>query len=226
MTFYYSRNGITIYCGDCLEVMPQLDEVDCVITDPPYGVDFDTDYTRFNGGVCKHGRNTHVKIANDTQLFDPTPFLNYRKVVLFGANNYSVPPGCLLIWDKRTPNGNKNIMADAEVAWLNSGHGVYIFEHTWDGFNRASEKNTAYHPSQKPVAVMRWVIEKAKPQGVIVDPFMGSGSTLKAAQEMGFPAIGIELSEDYCKIAVDRLRQPSFFSIPDEPQDGPEQLKF
>lgn len=211
MTPYYQRNGITIYCGDCKEILPGLKGIDSLITDPQYGIDFDTDYTRFTGGQAI--QKTHQPIHGDNEPFDPSHLLNYRRVILWGANCYShkLPLGAWLIWDKRTPNANKNVMSDAEVAWFNNGHGVYIFQHTWDGFNRASERGTAYHPTQKPVILMKWSIEKAKPQGVICDPYMGSGSTLRAAKDLGYPAIGIEISEAYCEIAVKRLQQVSMF---------------
>lgn len=213
-TPYYDRDEIVIYCGDCLEVMPGLEGVDSLISDIPYGIDFDTDYTRFSGGASEQHRHKHRRINGDDKTFNPSHLLNHRRVVLFGANTFSLPIGAYLVWDKRSPGANKNAMADAEIAWMNNGHGVYIFEHSWDGFNRASERGTNYHPTQKPVIVMQWIIQKAKPQGLICDPYMGSGSTLVAAQREGRRAVGIELSEEYCKIAVERLASPTFFSLP------------
>lgn len=212
---FYDRNGITIYCGDNKDVVPHLGiDFDALITDPPYGIDFDTDYTRFQGGVSDK-RNRSKKVANDVRPFDPVPWLNYRRVILWGANNYSnrLPPGAWLIWDKRNDGRSKDVMSDAEAAWFNNGHGVYIFSHAWDGFVRASEKNTNFHPTQKPAALMSWCIEKAGARGPILDPFMGSGPTLIAAQFLGIPIVGIEISEEYCRVAVDRLRQLSFWSI-------------
>lgn len=219
MTPYYDRDGITIWCGDCLEIMPGLDDIDSLISDVPYGIDFDTDYTRFSGGASEQHRHRHI--AGDDKAFDPSHLLKHRRVALFGANTFALPIGAYLVWDKRTPGANKNVMADAEIAWLNSGHGVYIFEHSWDGFNRASERGTNYHPAQKPVAVMQWIIQKVRPQGLICDPYMGSGSTLVAAQREGRRAGGIELSEEYCQTAVERLRQPGFFSLPQQTNGKP-----
>ncbi len=216
---FYDRDGITIWCGDCLEVMPGLDDIDSLISDVPYGIDFNTDYTRFSGGASEQHRHRHI--AGDDKAFDPLHLLKHRRVVLFGANTFSLPIGAYLVWDKRTPGANKNVMADAEIAWMNNGHGVYIFEHAWDGFNRASERGTNYHPAQKPVAVMQWIIQKAKPQGLICDPYMGSGSTLVAAQREGRQAVGIELDESYCQIAVERLASPTFFSLPQQANGKP-----
>ena len=223
-TPYYDKDGITIYCGNCLEVMPGLEGVDSLISDPPYGVNFNTDYTRFSGGVAPQA--IHKAVYGDDKLFDATPLLAYRRVVLWGANCYPLPQGTNLVWDKRSKGNDKSIMSDAEIAWMNSGHGVYIFHHTWDGYRRDSERGTKYHPNQKPVIVMQWIIEKAKPQGLICDPYMGSGSTLVAAQREGHRAVGIELFEEYCQAAVERLASPTFFSLPQangsEPK--PEQL--
>lgn len=97
-------------------------------------------------------------------------------------------------------------MSDGEVAWHSRGRGVYIFSHTWDGFNRASERGEKYHPTQKPVALMRWVIEQVRPgPGIIFDPFMGSGPVGVAAAESGFDYIGIETDSVYFKTATERI---------------------
>ena len=215
MTPYYEKNGITIYCGDSDVIRPTIPDIDSIISDVPYGVDFDTDYTRFSNAKRSDLLNTHRRIKGDKKPFDPTHLLEYNKVTIFGANNFSLPNGTFLVWDKRASDGDSTLMADAEIAWLNTGHGVYIFRHTWGGFKRASERGTSYHPSQKPVVVMQWLLKRTNPRGLICDPYMGSGSTLVAAQNMGYQAVGIELDEDYCKIAVERLRQQSLFSVPE-----------
>ena len=213
MNPFYQRDGITIYHGDQSEILPQLVNVDTVITDPPYGIDHDTEYNFSGGSVLG---NQYKRIKGDDKPFDPSHLLNYRKVILWGANCYSdkLPQGSWLVWNKRQPKGNKNVMSDAEVAWMNTGHGVYIFDHIWDGFIRQSEKGENYHPTQKPVALMRWCIQKAKPQGVIVDPYFGSGSLLVAARDLGFQAIGIEAEIEYCRVAVSRLAQQTLFTLP------------
>jgi hypothetical protein len=104
-------------------------------------------------------------VAGDAEAFDPDPLLKIGgQQMLFGANRYSdrLPCGTWLIWDKRTPTGSKGVMSDAEVAWWSKGRGVYLYTHTWDGFNRASERFTPLHPTQKPVALMRWCLQRAR----------------------------------------------------------------
>jgi DNA modification methylase len=203
--------------GDCLIELPKLAArgvvVDAVITDPPYGVAHDTNYRRFSGGKgYEHLRNQHEAIQGDSKAFDPAPWLAFPRVVLFGANCYSdrLPCGSWFIWDKRTTVGS-TILSDAEVAWYSRGHGVYIFAHCWSGFARASEPQEHYHPTQKPVALMRWCIGRLNlPQGsTILDPYMGSGSTGIAALLEGHNFFGIERDEHYFQIAEARIKRAS-----------------
>lgn len=198
--------------GDCYKYLPRIgtEKVAALITDPPYGDDFDTDFTRFTGGANVE-RSVHKKIIGDEKDFNPLPFMRFNKnMVLWGSNRFSdlLPVGSLLIWDKRSTNGNKNVMSDGESAWWSKGRGVYIFSHTWDGFNRASERGTKYHPTQKPAALFRWVIEKICPgRGYIFDPFMGSGPCGVAAVEMGFDYIGFERDPEHFRTATGRIAE-------------------
>lgn len=198
-----------LFQGDCLEILPTLEagSVDAMICDPPYGIDFDTDFRRFTGGVSRQ-RSAHARIINDDKPFDPSPFLSFPTVILFGANNFSnkLPQGSWLIWDKR--QGEKPLMtSDGEAAWCNRGHGIYIYNHVWDGFLRGNEQGIARkHPTQKPVALMEWCIEKyTKPGDTILDPFMGSGTTGVAALHTGRKFIGIEMDAGYFQIAQERI---------------------
>ncbi len=209
--YYKSKSGITIYHGDCRDVLPTLPKVDLVLTDPPYGVNWDTDYRSMTPSpksvVRQAGRIVaqykHAPVKNDNKPFDPAPWLKFPKVILFGANCFSerLPMGRWLVWDKRFASGAA-FLADAEVAWMKGGHGVYIYAQTWQGFCR-SEKTQ--HPTQKPIGLMEWCIGKSRTTGLILDPFMGAGSTLVAAQNLNRQAIGIEIEEKYCEIAAKRL---------------------
>ena len=206
---YYQHDGITIYHGDCRDVLPKMQGIDLLLSDPPYGVNHDTDYTRFSGGL--HGsRDYEGPIAGDDKEFDPRPFLDYPNVVLFGFNCFShlLPPGSLLVWLKRRDSQLGVFMSDCEVAWVNRGHGVYLTKHVWYGHDRETERGNHWHPTQKPVAVMRWCIERsASSSGAVLDPFMGVGASLVAAKQLGRRAIGVEIEERYCEIAAKRLSQ-------------------
>ena len=200
---YYERDGITIYHGDCREILPTL-EADVLVTDPPYGIAHPTDYAargRSNLAAC----NDYPAVYGDGEPFDPAPFLS-RPAILWGANHYGsrLPDsGAWLVWDKLRPDGLDQ--SRAELAWSSCHKGVRVFTHLWNGMMKASERGENYHPTQKPVALMRWCLGFT--DGDIVDPFMGAGPTLIAAKDLGRKAIGIEIEERYCEIAAKRLSQ-------------------
>ncbi len=203
-------NPVVLIRGDCLDILRELPEgcVDACVTDPPYGIGHDTDYTRFSGGL-HDSRNHGVRLKNDDKPFDPSPLLAFPKCVVFGFNCFSnrMPAGSLLIWNKRRESQLGTFMSDCEVAWMKGGHGVYMMPHVWNGHDRESERGSAFHPTQKPVAVMSWCMDRAKilPGDTILDPFMGSGTTGVACVQTGRKFIGIEIDEGYFKIAQKRI---------------------
>ncbi len=214
----------TLHNGDCLEYMKSLQPENVVcISDPPYGIGWNTDY---NFGIENSSapyaknmvRKSHEKIINDEVAFDPTPFLVYKTVILWGCNYFmdKLPSGSLLIWDKRA-NGGKAFMTEAEAAWCSKVGAVKMFTHCWQGFSRASENSQHYHPTQKPVALMGWCIENFTEVGdTVFDPFMGSGSTGVACMQLGRNFIGCELDPKYYSIAEKRIKsaalQPGLFT--------------
>lgn len=225
---YYNHRGIAILHGDCRELLADLPPVGLLLTDPPYGAGLSVDYAkRFKTKAGKWWKNSdrstqqrHKPIAGDTKPFDPAPLLEVKaaRVVLWGANWYSsrLPDsGGWWVWDKR--GGERDVsnadwpMSEVELAWTNVGKGARIFRHTWFGLIRDSERGEHWHPTQKPVALMVWCIEKSKSKGVILDPYMGSGTTLVAAKHEGRKAIGIELDEEYAEIAANRLDQETLW---------------
>jgi site-specific DNA-methyltransferase (adenine-specific) len=203
----------TLYLGDCLEVLPTLAQVDAVVTDPPYGIAWNTSYNfGIDNSTAPYAKNLvrrpHKKIANDHAPFDPRPFLAYPLSVMWGANYFmdKLPAGSLLVWDKRDSNGNA-FMSEAEVAWCSRTGAVRIFSHCWQGFSRTTENSEHYHPTQKPVVVMKWVLDQAKipPRAIVLDPFMGSGTTGVACVKTGRKFIGIEIDPTYFDIACRRI---------------------
>jgi site-specific DNA-methyltransferase (adenine-specific) len=208
---YYEQDGIVIYHGDCREILPELPKVDLVLTDPPYGIDWNTDYTRFSCGRLEGPRKSFTKIEGDTDPNLVDILFGDWELICWGAHLFpwKIPTAASwLVWDKRYPNGVA-MLADAELAFWSTGRGVYIFSYTWQGMvqGKSGMPTARVHPTQKPVPLMSWCLQKAKATGLILDPFMGSGTTLVAAKQLGRKAIGIEIEEKYCEIAVRRLAQ-------------------
>ena len=205
--FTDSTGTIQIFHGDCREILP-LVKADVVVTDPPYGVNAVTRGRTF--GTSNAALTTsYIPIHGDDAPFDPATLLELGlPTILWGANHYAsrLPNSARwLVWDKREGN-NPNPLADCEMAWTNLDGPARLYHHRWMGMLRAGEPITRTHPSQKPVEVMRWCIGFV-PEGTILDPFMGSGTTLRAAKDLGRRAIGIEIEERYCEIAAKRLQQ-------------------
>ena len=216
---YYEEDGITIYHGDCRNF--RIEEEDaCVLSDPPWGTDTATDSKRFTTKSSpwweNHDRSkvvTQTPIVGDREEFDPRPWID-GKAILWGANNFTrhlQHSNGWLIWDKRigaeemAENGWP--LGEAELAWTNVIGATRVFRKLWAGLLRTTERGEFYHPTQKPVALMEWCIKFFPPSSTIVDPYMGSGSTLRAAKNLGLCAIGIEIEEKYCEIAAKRLAQ-------------------
>jgi DNA modification methylase len=196
-----------LLCGDSTKAEDVArvmggEKADAVVTDPPYGIAHNLDYTRFTGGVADTQNRTKGVLANDDKPFDPAPFLDYKSVVIWGGNCFSnrLPMGTWLVWDKRFKNGTA-FLSDAEVAWMKGGHGVYIFALTSQGFVRPEK---VQHPTQKPVALIEWCIEKSKAGNVIFEPFSGSGTTLIACENLKRHCRAIEISPAYVDVAVKR----------------------
>ena len=221
---YYETELGKLYHGDCLEILPQLTEqIDLVLTDPPYGGGLAVDFAeRFKSKAGKWWKNEdrsyqkrHEPIIGDDKPFDPSALLKIksRAKVFWGGNWYAnrLPDsGGWWIWDKR--NGRRDVtsadwpMSEGEIAWTDVGKGVRIYRHTWFGLIKDSERGEHLHPTQKPVALMCWCIKKAKSiDNYILDPFLGSGTTAVACERLGRQWIGIEISKEYCDIAVKRI---------------------
>lgn len=219
MTPYYQDEAVTLYCGDCMDVLPALDasQITAVITDPPWGMNLDTDTRRFSGGNRKRGAGvSRAKVAGDDTDFDPSQWLDFPIVVLWGMNHFAqrLPVGTSLVWVKKHQHLWGTFLSDGEIAWMKGGHGVYIAHFEWSNTARmAKEADPFLHPTQKPVELMQWCFDRAGVErgSLILDPYAGSGSTLVAAKLSGHRAIGIEIDESYCEKIANRLRQGILF---------------
>jgi DNA modification methylase len=202
---YYQDDAVTLYHGDCREVMAGLDlNVSLLLTDPPYGMD----YKPLRGG--DGSKRWATGIQGDAEKFNPRHLLAYGRCVLWGANWYAdaLPPsGGWLVWDK-TPKGIKNGFhaSHAELAWTNCCSSVRKFALQWGGEARDGEPHL--HPTQKPVGLMRWVLTQfTQPGDLILDPYMGSGPVAEACRDLGRHYVGIEIEERFCEAAAGRFAQ-------------------
>lgn len=210
---YFEEAGIQIFHGDCREVLPKLAgvSVDLVLTDPPYGIRYDPSGKASSTSWGKKDNFTKAdKVVGDDQPFDPQHLLGFPRLILFGANHYAdkLPPSpSWIVWDKRE-GFSTNDFGDCEMAWTNLGGPARIYYHRWDGMLKASEKGVPRcHPTQKPLKLMMWCLQRASEAKSVLDPYCGSGTTLIAAKSLNLTAIGIEIEERYCEIAANRLRQ-------------------
>jgi len=197
---YYDHGGITIYHGDCREIVPMLGRFDLLLTDPPYGINADK-----HAGPAKHGWTQY-----ETSGWDAAPPPRWvvdmlleaaETSIVWGGNYFQLPPSMgWLIWDK----GQRDFsLADCELAWTSRNKAARICE-----ISRANAlQDGKQHPTQKPEKLMRWCIEQVKDVETILDPFAGSGTTGRAAKDLGKSAVLIEREEKYCEIAAQRLSQ-------------------
>jgi len=204
----------TLYRGDCMDVLPLLDKVEAIITDPPYGMQRDgkPQSTSAHGGHKGYEFMGWDSEAPGAEVFQAILSAADRQII-WGANFYPqhLPPSMgWLFWDK----GQRISQSDGELAYTNMQKALRVFT-----LNRAAiAQDGAVHPTQKPLALMKWCIEQAGNPQTILDPFMGSGTTGVAAMQMGRSFVGIEREQKYFDIACQRIeqaqKQADFFIAP------------
>lgn len=216
---YFTDGTVTIYHGDCREILPQL-EYDCVVTDPPYGIGFAAQPTKWQrrtkaqgGRVAGKGRRGDANTAlaeieewDDSTVDDVIESIaaDPRPAIIWGGNYYVLPPRRgWLCWIK--PDAPPS-MGSLELAWTNIDRVARFIECSISQTNR----ERLGHPNQKPEKVIAWCMQFV-PAGVMCDPFMGSGTTLRVAKNLGRNAVGIELEERYCEMAAQRMSQQTLF---------------
>lgn len=221
---YYEEPGITIYHADCWDVLPQLPRAAAIVSDPPYGM---KRHGRYQCGANSDSHDAGFRsrkfgetVYGDDKPFDPSVWLEFPEVLLWGFNHFpqALRKGTVLVWLKRYDDSFASFLSDAELAWFSRGYGVYCKRDV----SLQGESNIRAHPSQKPLSILTWCVGLTEAR-TIIDPFMGSGTTLVAAKQLGRRAIGIEIERKYCDIAIERLRQevlPLEPVIEPEPQQG------
>lgn len=215
MTPYYEDASVTLYHGDCRDVLPTLGPVDLLLTDPPYGIGeaAGKNKTRSKLAVSRdYGMSTW-----DDQPADPRDIEMARVIarwqIIFGGNYFGLPPSsCWLVWDK---DNGKTDFADCELAWTNLPMAVRRLTYRWQGMLQqpGAPREVRQHPTQKPEAIMLWALGFVPDARTVLDPFAGSGTTLVAAKRLGRRAIGIEREQKYCDVIVERLRQGALFEV-------------
>jgi DNA modification methylase len=196
---YFQDDAVVIYNADCRDILPLIPDksIDLVLTDPPYGLGAKL----HDGGTWSTAKKYDAMLDWDKSCVESELVISLTKYpsIIWGGNLYPLPQSrCWLAWIKYN---NVPTMADFELAWTN--------------FDRPSKKCAGrihpdginQHPTQKPEYLICFSIEWSKSQGIILDPFLGSGTTAVAAKKLGRKCIGIEIEEKYCEIAVNRCRQ-------------------
>lgn len=201
---------------DCLEFMKTLPDkcIDLVLTDPPYGIGETAEKNATRNKLAQTTKFSHYdwdkqKIGND--YFSEIKRVSKNQII-FGGNYYGSILGdtsCYIVWDKE--NG-ENDFADCELAWTSFTTAVRRFKFRWAGMLQENMKNKElrFHPTQKPVEVMAWILKRySKENELVFDPFIGVGTTAIACKLLSRNYIGCELSPEYVKIAEDRIKNIS-----------------
>lgn len=212
----YELGPHRLMCGDSLDALATFYagvKVGCVLTDPPYGINLDTDFNQPHGRVS--GR-TYRPVIGDDKPFDAAPyvsaFASVREQFWFGANYYrrtlsdSDLDGSWLVWDKRTEATDVVAGSCFELAWSRTPHKQDVLRHMWT--NYTSQFNAGLqreHPTEKPVKLLAEILDRWAPKGcVVADPFAGSGTTLIACEMTGRRCYAVELDPGYCDVIRNR----------------------
>lgn len=200
MTPYYQDAAVTILLGDCREIISTLGRFGLLLTDPPYGLG-----DRWSGGGSwQH----HKGIYADAKRWDRDPITREvldsllsicDQAIVWGYNYLTMPPSRgALAWIKAN---RMDTVADFELAWTTFDRPAKLFVECRNPDGRRA------HPTQKPLSLMKWCIQSAGDVHTVLDPFLGSGTTLRAAKDLGVKAVGIEREERYAEIAAKRMAQ-------------------
>lgn len=207
----------TLYLGDCKKILPFLGYMDAIVIDPPYGIGADKSRAKIQGksGWKYYGESNWDIDRPAREIFDLMLEQSDLQII-WGGNyftDYLPPTMRWLIWDK----GQRDFsLADGEVAWTNQMKALRIM--TYSRGKALARRDGNFHPTQKPVEIMEWCLTFIPEGKVVVDPFMGSGSTGVACIKMGRPFIGIDVDPKYFDITCSRLTkahsEPDMFIEP------------
>ncbi len=204
---YYQDEHVTLYLGDCRDLLDEL-TADVLVSDVPYGIDYRSNQRR---------QSLARSIAGDKDTTARDEMLTWwgdRPALVFGTWRIPRPAATrqVLIWDTKGALG----MGAMDLPWKPAHQEIYVLgkgftgRRTTDVLTVAPVQSLGYngrvHPHQKPVELMRLLVDKCPP-GTVLDPFAGSGATLRAAKDLGRHAIGVEIDERYCEHIATSLSQ-------------------
>jgi len=202
---YYEHDGQTIYLGDCRDILPELPKVDLVLTDPPYGIELN--YASYDDSLENWFSlmNSSVPLMRQAATFVIMPSCAIKRMGWWYEHH---APDWLICWFKGSPGHVATIgFNDWEplLVWGKPPKPMHDHFQTVCGFDMKD------HPCPKPVQWATWLVQRGCVEGgTVCDPFMGSGTTLRAAKDLRRKAIGIEIEEKYCELAARRLDQEVF----------------
>jgi len=214
----YQLGNHRIMCGDStkiedVEKLMDGKKADMVFCDPPYGMNLDTDYSKLTSDKSFASGKKHSAVIGDDKEYDPTHIFEVfgycKEILLWGADYYRrfIPDGgSWFCWDKREgESADKGFGSNFELLWSKTPHKRYMLRYKWFGFFTAGEKREYLHPTQKPVEMLRQVIEPyCKDKGLVIDLFLGSGSTLIASEKTNRICYGMELDCRYIDVIIKR----------------------
>ena len=209
----YQLGRHKISCGDAkinLDSFIGSTKVNLLFADPPYGISIVKKDTVGGGKIDTV--NTYRKVIGDDEPFDPRFLLEYGDTqIIFGANHFAslLPQGPgWLVWNKTRPEWKHTTFADCEILWTNQNHTARIYTQVWRGMIRDGETSKKIHPTQKPVRLLSEIImDYSKENDIVLDPFLGSGSTLMACEDTGRTCYGMEIDPLYIDDIIERWQK-------------------
>ncbi len=195
---YFRDDAVVIYHADCRDILPLIAKVDLVLTDPPYGINWQ--------GGKQHWPLNHGNVEWDERVEGLVDIVTVgRDAIVWGGHLYPLPVRRgWLIWDKKQNDSFSS--GQAELAWTTLDQPIRTFRMSQvEAY--CDPRDPKQHPAQKPRTLIKWCLQFTPDAQLILDPFMGSGTTLRAAKDLGRKAIGIEIEERYCEIAKRRMAQ-------------------
>jgi site-specific DNA-methyltransferase (adenine-specific) len=235
VTPYYDAGGVTIYCGDCLDVLDAVtfSGVDAVLMDPPYASGARTEAAKASSGAMMRGAKWAQRPIDNDQMTTAgfvwlmrevagrlssalvqgaavLSFIDWRQWPnLVGAlESRNLRVNGMVVWDKGSMGLGNGFRAQHELICFASNGTARVFARDCGNVLRSPRVEPFDHPSPKPIPLVERLLEVVTDRGdLMLDPFMGSGRTLQAAKNLGRRAIGIEIEERYCEISAKRLSQ-------------------